>query len=683
MPSLLSLISLLLSLVVFCGPSEAEVLHPSIVIRDYIPDHKAFKPVRTAYEKLNLKRAIQLTKTLAANQKNKEVAFAATFLLGDLYLDAGMNGQPSYYKKAIYAYQNARRKFRDQDEAVIALWKIGTIYTKQKLFYEAIAVFKRVEDQYPEMRLAKYSQFGKAHTYIDWEKWEDAIASFEAINPSGLTRNERMILLLGFGDTYYRMGYFNTAFQYYRLVPIDEEMLQRLPKSLFRYGTTAVRSKAYKRAREIFAILKSRYPSGPDTLLATARMGDAWRMEGMGQRAQHFYDEVAASRKRDTDGEKAKLAAAIGAFHLAGCYPRPLLVRISDCQQTKALKKKSGLLALERMETGAQSLIEQLTRHAADRSQIETILFETLSAFKRHEAYISALLIVEKLLDKDISAVLRDKLQKGLPDTVVQAVDQLIEHKENLKVVSTYFRHAGTLSAHTTNKTLQFQVAQLLSQTGFHSEVRNLLSSVASAGSPSIAEKALFYMIQADFQLGDVDEATKRIAQFISKYPRSARISPLQAMAAEMLDRQGKTRTAIKQYRTWLAKNPLHPIRTKILYRLAAAFEKEENPTAAISSYLQIRAGADRVPVDLDLKIGDLYYQTNQHKKAISFYKRTLGKLKDGPRKEWTTLHLANSYRAVGQRNKGSALFARLAGEAKDDLVRGIAVQKTENSNHE
>ncbi len=672
---MIAFIILIFSPFIFEAGLRAEVLLPSVKLEVHIPAEKIFDGIRDDYSAFKFPEAIRGTKKLIRQKKNEDVAKAAAFLLGDLYLDIAEHGRPFYYNKALLALQQARRKYRDSEKAVIALWKIGIIYMRKALHYEAVASFNRIIKGHPDTPMVVSARFAKAQTYVAMNKWKNAIEVYDEINPAELPDRVRMVLLLGYGGTYFELGFINTAYEYYKLVPVNEPILQVLPRSIFKYGIAALKSKDYAHSRKVLSILDNRYPGGPETLLALARMGDSWREQGMSLRANEYYKYVATFQKHDTNGQKGKMAAAIGQLHLAGCFPKPTLMRKFECEKMKALEREDGRKAIRTINEKAQFLLEKLDRSP----HIEALLLEAAAGLERHKDYISALTIKESALakkDRVLTPKTRILLNKSLRDTVLNAAYQFIGQNAKVEALTLYFRYNDFFRHGKIADKIALEIGINLTEAGFHQEAVSYLTPITGYPDDRHANKALFFLIMAVFRQENYPSAEKNVGRFLSRYPNDPRTTQLQALSAEISDLQGKMDVAIARYTRWLRRNPKDQNKEKIRKLLANAYEKQGELKKAIATTLRIEKDAGTQDAKRHLKLADLYFRIKDYKKAIPYYQSAREKLEAEQHKEWATLQLARSYEALGQRDKGSPLFTLLAADSKDDIIQGLAQQK-------
>ncbi len=662
----------------FSTALHADVLHPAIDHHQFIPSDPAFDAVKKAYKEFNYPEAIHLTKKLRRQKKDLKIAKVATFLLGDIYFDIASNGRPLEYKRALIAFQGARSRYRDSEEAIRALWKIGTVYLRQRLFYEALASFNMILKKHSQSRFIIAAQFGKAQTFLTWKKYDKAITEYDSIDPTKLKHAEKMALLLGYGDTYQQMNMVNMAYRYYKMVPINDAILQKLPVTIFQYGISALRSGDYRRAITLLSILQNRYPGGPDTLQALARIGDAWRLQGMSHRANNIYKLVRRSQKHNTNGQIAKIIAELGTLHLAGCSPRPILLSESDCKKMKPLSSKAGLAALERIAQKAKVLFSSFD-NPTPRTRlhlVEGILFETITGLEQHKAYTFSLQIKEQFLKKKIHKNTRKKIEGSLQQTVIQATSQLLEEDEPVAVLTTFFGHRSQYSGEILNSHTGLQIGIRLTKAGFYQEAADILRPIAELKHNETLGDALYYLVKANYGLGKYQAAEQNLKRYIKTYPSSQRKAALLILSAEISEHEGLRKQAIKKYRAWLKQYPQDKRVQKIRLALARNHEQDGDLPQAITSYLKVvKAGGTKV-AKFQLKAADLYFRLAKYREAASYYEKSLKISEAGPQKEWAQVQLANSYAALGQQNLGRPLFTQLVEQATDDIIKGFSEQK-------
>ena len=635
----------------------------------FIPESAPFKGLFSAYKQFDYQKAVQEAKRLKRKRSNEVVAGQAAFILAELYLIMAENGRPFKYTKAIKAFQDARMRHPESTRAISALWKIGEIYIRRKFYYEALASFKRILKNHPESRFVMPARLGKAETYLAWGKWEKAIQELNSIDPIRLSKQERTTFLLAYANAYYHLNDTVSSYRYYKLVPPEDKTLHRTPETLLQYGSVAFKAQDYERSREALSALYRRYARAPEAPLALARIGDTWRLERFSHQAKKIYDGVRSIKANQPGIENARLVASVGKLHIAGCFPRPLLTTVSECEGRNVLNRLDGRQALKEIKEETEHLLnlEKLS------SLSEDLLFEAIAAIEQHGAYSRALEIEEMILKQNISFKLKMKVEKSIQATVLKAANQLVKRTERLKLVEVYYQHRALFAPKRLKGETGFQIGIALNQAGLYEESIELLIPIARNRKGKNAQDALFYLANAEFSVRDYDASEQNVQQYLERYPKNARIPLLQMLSAKISSERNQHKAVIKKALTWLKKYPEHRGRKKMQHLLSAALEQKGALKDAIASYLKIKS-ADPV---FSLKIADLYYRLKAYKKAIPFYQKVLQTAVDGEKSEWSTFQLAKSYEALGQTKKGMSFFLQLTKNSEDSLIKKFSLEKT------
>ena len=651
---------------------HAEAAFPPIAAGvESIPAGRIFASLRDAYGQFHFDRAIREAKRLKWQRTDPAAAEAAAYILGELYTAMAERGRPLRYKDAISALRDARVRYPRSSRALPALWKIGKLYIRRGLYYEALASFRRILKKHPDSRYAVPARLGIAETYLAWEKWEKGIAALDRLDPTRLASARRITLLLGYADAHYHLGDMAAAYRYYRLISPKAERLTQSPKQLLQYGSAAFEAGDYQRARTVLTTLYRRYPRSPEAPLALVRIGDAWRLERFGQPAKKFYDEV-LTLKRDRPGALyARLAAAVGKLHLAGCRPRPVLVTAAACRaiRAKVLQSPAGIDALSEIRKAVGALLA-----APERSLLrDELLLEAVRAMEQHGAYTAALAAEEAILEKRIPFRFRKKLEAALETTVVNAAAQQIQEKGDLELLAIYFRYPDRFSPKGTGPQIRFEIGLGLQAAGLFKEAAALMAQIAQDRKEPLAEAALFHLTQNRFLQGDYRNAETSLTTYLRRYPKGRHTPSLLALAARTADQQGRTKEAIGRYKAWLKRYPAHPLRKTLRSLLAEAYETVGKRKAAIAAYHRLISEEDPPNPAWIMKIADLYYLSGDYPKAADFYRRSKKAAQDGKGAEWAVLQLAKVQRILGRRDSGQAALMRLAKEAEDPLIRAVS----------
>ncbi len=676
--SIIYLFSILFFQLLFQPITHADIFGESLAPQgNFIPEETAFEPVLNAYNNFNFEKAIQETKRLRLNRKNREISEKAAFLLGNLYLTMAERERPLYFRKAINAFRNARLRFPDSNQVVPSLMKMGQIYVKEKLYYEALASFNRVIRKHPKSHFGIQARLEKGRVYLGWEKLDKAINEFDQVSPARLPKKERVRLLLNYAEAYYRKENMTVAFQYYKLISPQNTALKSSPKALYQYGVSAYRSKAYHTSREVLFILHNKYPTEPKSLLALARIGDTLRLEGKTDLATKVYEQVYTAGRELPQYKSANLIASIGKLHLEGCTTRPT-AQNPICLEGRALKRNAGILAFEKAKESAEHLL-----HLKRRSDfLDDLIFETAVAFETHGLFIPALTLKIDLIKQKISPLLQNRVKGTINKTAVLAVEQLLKKENKALALGIYYQHQDAFKEKELKGEIGLHLGIALGESGFYQRATELLSPIAfdqKLRKAPIGREALFHLTKIDFNQDNGIKADAHLKRFVTLYPNQSSIPLLKRLSAESSVRQRKFGRAIRKYKAWLSQYPNHPKKRELLIQLGNVYKNEEDPKREISAYLKAISIKGKIIPGIHLKIADAYFRLKNYSKAISFYTKSIDEGGDIEQLDWARFQLAQSYEKSGSKDKSTPLFARLEKNKEDSLIKALSKQKSLN----
>ena len=656
---------------------HAEIQHKPLAPQgNFIPEDPAFKAVADAYKGFNFAKALKETERLNRHPKTSEIAETAAFLMGDLYLVMAERGRPLLFRKALDAYREANFRYPESKRTLPTLIKMGMIFSREALYYEALATFDRIITKHPNSPYVIPAQINKGEVYLQWGKYEKAILAFDEINPAVLSQQEANFLLLNYAEAYYLMNAYATAFEYYKLVSPQNPVLQASKKALYQYGISAYASKAYTESREVLFILHNKYPKSVYSLLALARIGDSLRLQGKTARAKKVYQQVHAATGKRPNHKSANLIAAIGEFHLSGCDPVRPETPEPVCFKGRALSTESGQDIYEQIKTSTHVLLHQLKNRPAF---VDRLIFESALALEQHGIFTESLKIKKALIQQTISKPLKKKIKKALPQTAVAAADELLEKGQSIAALKIYYSNPDYFSAQVLRGRTGLKLGIAFSESGLYQESVNLLAPIAGRRAHQARntqqEKALFYLVKTYYKQEKYVDAEQERRAFMKRYPKSAKIPQLQHLSAKAAFAQGKTKQAIKKFKTWLRRYPESPEQALVFMDLGDAYAKDGNPDQALESYLKIDEKKRKTTPGLYLRIADTFFKLKNYKRSIAFYTKIIETSPEDEDVRWATFQLAQSYEKLGMKDKGHPIYSRLETDSQG-IIRALSEQK-------
>ncbi|TAJ99485.1 MAG: tetratricopeptide repeat protein [Candidatus Manganitrophaceae bacterium] len=669
--NLLIFITLIFSLTVLESNTRAEELELPLFPENYATQGEdPFKTILEAYRAGNFSQAVVETDQLLKHLSEGPLSETASFLRGDLHLKWAQKGGPKHLHQALASFQEAQQKYPDSENAIRSLWRMGQVYEKLGLYYESIGSFKRVLLRHPNSRFAPVARIGIAQTYRGWKKWKEAADAYARIDLPSLSAEDQASVLLGVADTFYHLNDFETAYQKYekgRALSTDPAT----PEILFQHAESAYRTGRTSQSRELFFNVMTLSSIDPLAPVALARTGDAWRREGAFEKAGLIYAQVLAAPGSNPSGGLDKLIASIGQLEMQECSA-PLPRKSSDCQAARDREEVRQALAL----TEKQALTVLQTPPLNEIAQ-ETLL-EAIERFRIYGAFSVALELESRLLALIPLSHFQLRLAAVYRKTIGEEIGRLAKEGDDFQIVEFFHARSSDFTPPMLTGPIGLQVGISHARLGLYSQAIDLHAPIAASLSSPLAEEALFLLGKSLMEKGDYPQAELRLNAFLKRYPKSSRVSVVLTDLGLVLDQQGKPDRAIKAYSEWLHRYPNHPDQERISLLLAKAYQHHGDFRKEAAIYLKWIGRDPENAAGLALSLGNAYYRLREYAKAIQAYQSALKA--EGADGDWVRFQMAKSYHRLGQRNRGSALFDQLVRNAKDPLLRQMAVEEAASS---
>ncbi len=613
----------------------------------------AFKPITDAYLNEDLERAITETKRLM--RQEGEVGEVAAFLLGDLYLKQGGDGNKEAILRSIDALEEAIKKYPATENAAKTVLRQGRFYLDQKRYFAALDHF-RLLTQYP--RYAASAQVGIAQAFQgmgEWAKVVDAYLQFAMLHPS---LEDQKIATFVYADALYQLGQFEEAYRQYKDAAsrVPDYYLNN-PQSVFQYGESAYRTGAASEAAILYTIFYENHAKGQGAHLPVvlARLANKARIDGAAERTRMLSDAVYNMKRDDPGVREGKIILSTGRLAALSC-PDPCSSEKVD-QSLKHIEKESSRIFLEAAPPSITTqgaivdwLIElQRTSHFDIAEEVHLKFLATLPLNSPFRATVESLLIqtildhFESLEDPKKIVDLYRRFQRPF-------TPQKMAGKDGLKIANSYLK-IGRLS-----------------------EALHLFRPIAANVQSPESEEALYQVGLLLAQLGSYERAQDVLEEYRDRYPKQHAIL---TDLGEIYYRQGELQWAINTYQEWLRHNPQDPHRKQIYQKIADTYRAMKDVPNEIKTYQEwikdIPGGSEHPYMEL----ADAHYQQQQYKEAIESYRLALKFEEKQKNKDWASLRLAASYQALGQKEEREKIVQELRKNAKDPLIKQIASEQS------
>jgi tetratricopeptide (TPR) repeat protein len=653
-----------------------------------------FRLAIDAYHAGDFLLAIQETQRLKETLPPGPSVEAATFLLGDLYLGWALGTQASgeahneRLNDALFAFQEGVVRHPGSENAVRGLFRMGQVYKELALYPESVASFRRVLTRHPKSPFSLKSRLGIAQAYLAWGKLKSAAAAFKKVGMLRLSPGDRKALNLAEADMAYQTGDSKAAYQKYSklgLTPGDYVGVDR--RILFQYGEAAYESGHHGKAREVFQAFHNIYPKDPWAAIALARVGEAWRTDKKTKGAAESFEAIRNTMlltEADTIEKKVgRLLSALGSLsQKRECVLALPQIRPSGCvpvSQGQDTGKSAGALPpLPVREVIDLSYV--LIQEEVLPTVFQDILYSAAKVLRGH-GYLDAPLAIEsKLLlsrRKMEETSFQKRVRATFQQTMKEAVSEYVAERDFIAVLDLYYLYPTAFSDDVRAGATGMQVAESLAEVGLLSEAAAIYGPISeSAGNP-MSEEALARLGKLNLKKGAYADSRQNMVRFLSGYPLGERSGEMKRVFGDLFAEEGSTASAIEQYRDWLARYPGHVDRASVMSALASAYVKVGDMDAASAVYGSLLEDEGHRTPEAYVRGADVYYRLGRYKDAITYYDLALKADPLFKYSGWVNLQIASSYRAIGQVDRGQAIFVQLAQQSEDPIIRHLAAEKS------
>jgi len=644
----------------------------------------AVQPILDAAHDGDYSGAIGQTESLIGTLSPLDPLVESTvFLLGDLYFKLGESGGgPDAIASALSAYQNAIIRYPDSDNGIRGLIRMGDVYRTMKFYPESIASFRRVISKYPKSRFVLKARLGMADTYRMWGKIQEAREIYKKL---GATRHQspqdHISIHRGEADLAYQDGDLALAYRRYKSMGLrTKEYGAEDRKTLFQFGDAAYRTGHYKQAREVLLAYYDVFPQDPLAPIALALAGETWRLDKKDKGADGAYEAIRNTvllMGSETPGQKAgKIISEIGALaRKRECAPRLPQIRPSDCVPAKKGEQVSDL------PRGVREIVDLSRGLMAEATLLpiyQDVLFKAAKSLRGQ-----GLLDVPLEIENDLRPALgmqETRFQKMVRNTFQQtmqtAVAELFERQDDHKVVDLYYRYPAAFSAGMRTGATGMRVAESMNRVGLLADAATLYGSIASHIRHVSAGEALARLGNIHKAQGETVKAHEEMSQFLLRYPATDKAGKVMQDFGALLADEGEVDLAIEKYNDWLLRYPQHSDGASVLSALAETYVKKGALEEAAATYVRLLGREEPKTAVQYLNAADIHYQLERYKDASIYYDFALKTDPEFLHAPWARLQSANSYRAMGQVEKGHAIYVELAEKSTDPVVKSLAAEK-------
>lgn len=605
-------------------------------------DTAAIGPIVAASQHKQWNRAIADTIRLRARPEPLSASLdeITAFLLGDLYAYRAATGDPADYRLALRAFDEARQRYPNTQNAVRALWRIGQVYAAMDLAQEAVATFKRVAARRPDTPYTILAQLDLGDLYRDWEQWPAADEVYRTMRSLTIPPAERIRATLGAAEIASRLGRTEDAYRMYRQI---ESETREHASGLFHYAETAYRTKRYEQARNLFLAFFNIYSHDPLAPVAYAFVADTLRIDKHTRNAELAYDEIISRPAESLGDQLGLLMATMGKRQLRGCPPVPSAFDEGPCRGAHTPNQDPLYVARDLATHASGSIRDQPSDPILRR-----LVFNVATSLRSYGLIDEALQVQHAIVAGLPPSTVRDHLNAVFRETAEAAVVRHLKAQDDVGAMRVFYGFRPAFTSDAMTGRIGLLLAESHARLGLLAQAIDLASPIATDHPHVQGEAALYLLADGYRRRGDFERAQLRFGQYLNRYPGSSRSADAFVHWVNAVERHGPTQDTFLRYQAWINQYGRQPALGDVVLRVAGS-------------------------------LGNAAYLDGRYQEAVRYYQAALSEPADEDR-AWAQLQLGTSHLANGHRDRGLAALKTAASGPADSLTARFATLRMQEA---
>ncbi len=573
--------------------------------------------------------------------------------------------------EAIQVYKRLVQEYPQSVNARRAAWRIADLYLNQGGIQEAQAFY--------EQALAHSQQFpfdgsrallGLGYTFMAMHKWSDAEHAFA--NARKRSDDDQLLqgATLGLAHALFQQHRLTEAQGYYDLGYRRWTNLFKLdPLAIQRYAATQVELRHWDSARELMLVFYNLYPRHEYAPSAVLNVAESLRSASKPELAEFFYALVSSLYAGSPQETTAQLRlATLRAERLLPAEENAIGLAISamlhnvPTQDHSVSTYRSTLQRIATLEAGSPIGSEALFH-------LGTYYEHTNDMTGALRAYKEATFRTGKGGDPwPIKAAER------LSALLTPWIEAAIASHDDLTVVSLFYRAGSGAEHQYAGSPLLFEIAEAHRRLEFFPEALGLYQQLVKTHRDSDKlERALIGLGKTYLDQQDPEAARKVLERYRFQFPLGKHERDALQLLVQAMRQQRDHESLLHLCRTWLLRHPEHRERPAMYLQLATTLGDMDKLEASAIAYDEaFKAGAPK-SVDTLLAYADTLSRLNRHEKAIAVYQAVIDRKPPVEQAEWAHLQTIKHWNALKQYDRATIALAEL-GVTDDPMINRLSV---------
>lgn len=596
-------------------------------------------------------------------------------------------------KKAIKLYQELATRSQGE-RAPQAQVNLATIYFDQKKYNDAIAAYQLLIKRFPKNDLVPFAHLNIGYAWYQQKKYTKAIQAFKQ---AAQKKEQAPVANYWMGLSYKSTGRFSVAAKVLKKLYEADSKTPLAKETLYQWADCELRQEHYKKAKELFLKVVSKYPKTEAAAASLHMAGEAAFLlektdeaeklvnqftRNYPESAMRMHHQILNARVLNAKGGKENLSQAIQLFES--------VIQQSTISRTRFLARYHLTSLLQRSKKDKQAIVtvtpltNQAKKEGADYEFVDAFVLAG-NSFLNLKKYKEANGMMAEYLSRLPKGALADQALSTRAIAEAEQGEKETAHSLLSKLISDFPKSKWGVS------TLRLIAERAYGNKDFAWSTQLFSQLIDKGTKTTFHPAALSGLAWSQFGEKKYEEAAKTFALFVKQYPDNKQLAPeaafMQGRSYKEARRIDSAATAFsdafKKYAPKKAASPQAeqkpPLRYVYLAGLQAARmyrnqKKTKEANAAYNLLLEKFPQAESLDKLLD-EWALLNYGAENFEQADKIFRRLIQERPQSDLADNALLSLAESDLLAGKLAAAKASFIKLKTDKRADaVVREVAM---------
>ncbi len=620
--------------------------------RDTTPDTDLFLEAAGHFQMGRWEDAIRIfTEIIKAYPKSPYLE-RAYFLLAKSYDHMFKNNISEHFVEVNRYYQDAISKFPNSVFVPDAMVSIGNCYFKIKNYYEALAYYSLVCENFKAYAAAPEAMFKRGKILVITKKPQEAIKSFQEVERlypeapfAGRAKIQRAKAL-------FEMNNFKRSLRVLdEIITAEPNKVYENPDVLLYSGYDYYELGRLEEARDALCKVLNCYPDIESNHLILTRIADTYREQGTETKASKLYNMVL---RRYPDGEGSLIS----------------MLRLSTDIQKVESKKLLFIMPIEEIAPytrPAQETYKEIMKVHGDNPLSHLAGLRLAHQQQKDKDYEGSVNILRDILTRCPDTPLKEQIKSSLR-APVEAIFEREQQAGNYgKIVGYYEEMKADLGTEDMPNLLL-----ILGDAYRRLHLYNVAIPAFEKAKKSYTDQGqpatlLFGLGESFYKVQRLEEAQRALEAFIERYPEDKRAYQAYFLIGNIMLRQKKYEKAIAAFNLAMQKDPDELYKIDILLAMGEASNcrRDYNKASrllnrAIALMNQNKTDPAAGTYEAYQDLGETYLKLGDNEQAVSAFENAL-KVSPKSRDDYRLqFRLAECYQRLRERDKTEGILNQI-----------------------